>query len=163
MNTVSFLNTSCSASVAALMYGLSVPTTQAGPLLHDLDVGLNALGRELLHEVRELLEHVVRILVGHQAHGNLGRGSGRDHGLRAGSDKSAGHAVDFERGARPGAIEHRVAGLAGEHGGADFGLAIVLLVERQPLPGFEFGFAGSLHALVKAGDQNFALGVLQLG
>ena len=36
MNTVSFLNTSCMASVAALMYLLSVPTTHAGPLLQTL-------------------------------------------------------------------------------------------------------------------------------
>src|SRR5438045_8251059 len=33
MKTVSFLKTSCKASVAALMKRLSVPTTQAGPLL----------------------------------------------------------------------------------------------------------------------------------
>src|SRR6266567_3850983 len=36
MKTVSLLNTSCRAPVAALMYSLSVPTTQAGPLLHTL-------------------------------------------------------------------------------------------------------------------------------
>src|SRR5882724_2260448 len=36
MKTVSFLNTSFSAWVAALMKGLSVPTTQAGPLLKTL-------------------------------------------------------------------------------------------------------------------------------
>ena len=36
MKTVSFLKVSCSASVAALMYLLSVPTTQAGPLLYTL-------------------------------------------------------------------------------------------------------------------------------
>src|ERR1700693_1088198 len=38
MNTVSFLKTSWRASVAALMYLLSVPTTQAGPLLQTLIV-----------------------------------------------------------------------------------------------------------------------------
>jgi len=36
MNTVSFLKTSCMASVAALMNLLSVPTTHAGPLLQIL-------------------------------------------------------------------------------------------------------------------------------
>src|SRR5580700_7933842 len=36
MKTVSFLKTSCMASVDAFTYLLSVPTTQAGPLLHTL-------------------------------------------------------------------------------------------------------------------------------
>ena len=38
----------------------------------DLDVGLDALGRELLHELGVFLEDVVRVLIGHQAHGDFG-------------------------------------------------------------------------------------------
>ena len=76
--------------------------------------------------------------------------------------KPAGHAVDFERRTRPGAVENRIAGLAGENLRSDFGLAIVLLVEGQTLPGFEFVLARSFHAFVEAGDQNFALRIFQL-
>ena len=102
------------------------------------------------------------ILVGHQAHGNFRRGLRRNHGLGAGGGESSGHAVDFERGPRPGAIEHGVTRLAGEDFRADFGLAVVLFVEGQPLPGFQFVLGRSFHALVEAGNQDLAFGVFQL-
>ncbi len=68
--------------------------------------GFDSLGRELLHEVRVALQDVVGILVGHEAHGDFGRGFRRNHGLGAGGNESSGHAVNFERGARPGAIKN---------------------------------------------------------
>ena len=139
-----------------------MPTTAGRALAVDFDFRLDAFGRELLHVGGVFLEDVVGILIGHQAHGDLGRGLGGNHGLGAGGDEASGHAVDFERGARPGAVEDRVAGFSGEDFGADFGLAVVLFVEGQTLPGFEFVLGRSLDAFVEAGDQDFALGVFQL-
>ena len=52
--------------------------------------------------------------------------------------------------------------LAGQHIGSDFGLAIVLFVERQMLPGFQFIAGRLLNGVVEAGDQNFALLIFQL-
>src|SRR5271165_137884 len=131
-------------------------------LAPDFDGGFDALGRELLHKGRVLFQDVIGILVGDEAHGNFrGRLRG-DHRLGAGGDEASGHAVDFERGARPGAVEDGVAGLSGERFRSDFGFAVVLFVEGQALPGFEFVFGWSLHTFIEAGDQDFALGVLQL-
>ncbi len=119
------------------MYGCR--SDHAGrPFAPHFDFGLDAFGRELLHEGQVLLEDVVGILIGDQAHGNLRRGFRRDHGLGAIGDEASGHAVDFQRRTRPGAVEHRVSGLAGENFRADFGLAVVLLIEWQALPGFQF-------------------------
>ena len=126
----------------------------------DFNFGLDTFRRKLLHKVGVLLEDVVGILVRYQAHGNFGCGFGGNHCLGTGGDESAGHAVNFERGSRPGAIENRVAGFAGEDFRADFRLAVGLLVKWQALPGLEFIFAGRLHALVEAGDQHVALGIL---
>src|SRR6185437_2754951 len=91
MKTVSFLNTSCMASVAALMNRLSVPTTQAGPLLCTV------------------------ILVGHEAHGHFRGGLGGNHCFCAGSGKAAGHPVHLESGTRPGAVEHGKSRLARQY------------------------------------------------
>ena len=46
--------------------------------------------------------------------------------------------------------------------GADFGLAVFLFVEGQAGPGLEFGVGGLLHVVVEAGDEDLAVGVLQL-
>src|SRR5207249_10566739 len=67
------------------------------PYLH---LGLNPFGRELLHVPLVALQNVVRILIGHQAHGNLGLGSGWNHRLRARRGEATGHAVHLERGDR---------------------------------------------------------------
>jgi hypothetical protein len=74
-----------------------------------------------------------------------------------GGDEASGHAVNFERGTRPGAVEHGVAGFSGENFRADFGFAVVLFVEGQTLPGFEFGGRRGFHAFIEAGDQDFSL------
>ena len=103
------------------------------------------LGVSFFDVIRVALEDVVGILIGHQSHGNFCRGFGRNYSLGAGCGESAGHAVHFQRGPRPGAIEHRESRLAGQHLGSDFSFAIVLFVERQPLPGFEFGCGRSLY------------------
>src|SRR5208283_2539792 len=123
------------------------------------DFRLDALGRQLLYEVCIALEDVVRILVGHQAHGDLGRGFSWNYGLCTGRGEAPGHAVDLERGARPRAIQDRVARFAGQGLGTDFGLAIVLFVEWQTLPGFEFVLAWRLHVFIEAGDEDFAFRV----
>ena len=70
--------------------------------------------------------------------------------------------MHFKRGPRPGAIKHRVAGLASEHFGADFRLAIVLLIEGQPLPRLQLVRSRSLHLRVETRNQNFALRVFEL-
>ena len=72
----------------------------------------------------------------------LADGLRRNHGLCAGADKAAGHAVDFKRGTRPGALEHGVVRFAGEDSRTDFRLAIVLFVEGQRLPRLQFGVGG---------------------
>ena len=119
-------------------------------------------GGKLLHEIGVLLQDVVGILVRHQAHGDLGEGAGGNHGLGSGSGEAAGHAVDFKRRTRPRAVENGVAGFAGQDFRSDFGLAILLFIEGQPLPGLEFVFARLLHALIEAGDKHLAIGVLEL-
>ncbi len=79
---------------------------------------------------------------GNQPHGNLGRRLGGDYGLGTGSDEAAGHAVNLERGPRPGALKNAKALFADQLPRSDFGDAIVLLVERQALPRGEFFRAG---------------------
>src|ERR1700722_18365477 len=128
----------------------------------DFDGGLNAFGREFLYVVFVALENVVGVLVGHQAHRNFGGGFGRNDRLRAGGHETAGHAVDFEGGTGPSTIHHRIAGLAGEYGRSYFYLAIVFLIEREALPGFQLGLGGSFYIFVEAGNQNLALRILEL-
>ena len=52
--------------------------------------------------------------VGDEAHGDFGDRAGGDNGLGACADEAARHAVDIERGPRPGAFENGVARFAGE-------------------------------------------------
>ena len=70
----------------------------------DLDIGFNPLGVSLFTN----LVYFFRTSSGsdwHQAHADLGKGAGRDHGLCARSGEAAGDAVDFKRRPRPCAIE----------------------------------------------------------
>ena len=144
------------------MYGLSVLTTQAGPLLCTLILVSMPFGVSFFTKSVYFFRMSSGVLIGHQAHRDLGRSLGRDDRLRSGGGEASGHAVNFQRGTRPGAIQHRVSGLAGENLGADFGLAIVLFVEGQTLPGFQFVLRRSFDVFVEAGNQDLALRVFQL-
>ena len=95
-------------------YLLSVPTTHGRTLAVHLDLDRMPLGVIAFTKSRVLLQDVFGILVGHQAHGHLRRGLGRNHCLGAVGDEAAGHAVDFKRRTRPCAIQHGIAGLAGQ-------------------------------------------------
>src|SRR3974390_732581 len=127
-----------------------------------LNAGRNPLRGDLGDVVGELLENVVGVLIGDEAHGNLGRTFGGNDGLGAGGDEASDDAVDFERGAGPGAVEHGVSGLAGEHVGADFGFAVLLFIKRKAGPGLEFVVSGLLYGIVEAGDEDVTVGVFQL-
>src|SRR5579864_175750 len=127
-----------------------------------LDRGLDAFRSELLHEGRIFLEDVVRVLVGHESHGNLRRSLGWDYGLRSGGDEASGHAVNLKRGPRPGSVENRVARFSSENFRSDFRLAVMLFVEGEALPGFQFGSGRGFHAFVEAGYQDFAFRIFHL-
>ena len=127
------------------------------------DFDLDAGRRDGLNEALELGEGGCGLHAGNKAHGDFGHGLGGDDGFGAGADEAAGHAVHVERGARPGALQHAVAGLANQCGGADFGLAVVLLVEGQRAPGGQFLGAGRNDAVVDAGDEDVAVVVLHFG
>src|SRR5262249_409112 len=78
------------------------------------------------------------------------------------SREATRHSVDLQRRTRPGAVEHRISRLPRKHFGANFSLAVMLLIERQALPGFQLVFAWRLGVLIKAWNQNSAFAVLQL-
>ena len=113
---------------------------------------------------REMLRHQrddrVRILVGHEATGDLGVGLAGDHGLLAGAFISAPHAVDLDGRASPLALERRVARLAECGRGADL-FQPGLLMERKG------GNRGALrrrevtHAVVEPCNSDAAVRVVQ--
>ena len=74
-------------------------------LAPDLDLGVDALGGQLLHVSGVALEDVVGILVRDEPHGDLGGGLRRNDSLCARSGEASGHAVHFERWTSPCAVE----------------------------------------------------------
>ena len=91
-----------------------MPTTQAGPLLHTLIFVSIPLGVTFFTNAEIFLEDVVGILIGHEAHRDFSLGLRGNHGLGAIGDEPSGHAVNFERRTRPGAIENGISWLAGQ-------------------------------------------------
>ena len=92
-------------------------------------------------------------------HADLGGGARGDHGFGAGSGEASGDAVDFERGPRPGAFEHRIAGLAGELRRTNFVLQEIFFIEGQVFPTALFGGRGRRDVVIHAGNLNLAVGV----
>src|SRR5579875_2195887 len=132
-------------------------------LVDEADFNGNSGGTQGFHELFVFGEGAVRVHGRHQTHGYLGGGFGGDDGFGSRAGEAAGHAVNVERGPRPGAFEYAVAGFAGERGRTNLGFAVMLLIEGQRLPGGEFVWRGCLHLIVEAGNQNAAMNVLQLG
>jgi len=75
------------------------------------------------------------------------RGFSRDHGLAPAAMKPPGMPWTSSVGRAQVRLQNRVSRLACQHFRADFSLAVVLLIEGQPLPGFEFVFAGAFTPL----------------
>ena len=69
--------------------------------------------------------------------------------------------MNFKRRSRPGSVEHGISRLAGELARTDLSFAVMLFVEGQPLPGFEFSRSRRLYVFVKAGNENPTLRIFQ--
>src|ERR1700674_2077803 len=110
----------------------------------DPDFGLDAGRGVFLDEFFVSRDDFLRILLGYQPDADFGRGARGDHGLGARGGESSGDAVYFQGGTRPHALQHRVAGLAGQSRRAHFVLQEFLLVERQRGPTVFFGGIGRL-------------------
>ena len=132
------------------------------PFAVDFDARRDSLGCDLCDVGGELLQDVVCILLGYQAHGDLCRALRRDHSFGSRGGEAADNAVDFQRRPCPGAIEHGVSGFASQHIRSDFVLAVFLFIERQTRPGFEFSISRLLHVIVEAGDEDVTVSVLEL-
>lgn len=78
----------------------------------NLDFDVDTFGRDLLNVLGVFTDDVVGVHVGDHAHGDFGGSFGGDDGFCAGSGEASGHAVDFQRGTSPGAVEDGVARLA---------------------------------------------------
>src|SRR5579885_3081270 len=80
----------------------------------DADAGLNAGRRVVLYELFECRHDFVRFLIRNQPHADLRGGLCGDYGLRSRRRITAGDAVHFQRGPRPGALEYGISRLAGQ-------------------------------------------------
>ena len=126
------------------------------------DPQLNALGLYRLNIGLVLGKNLLRVHVGNQAEGDLGRGFRRNHGFRAGAGKTSGHSVYIHGGPGPGPLQHRKSRLPGKLPGSDFRSTIFLLVKRQALPGFELVGGRRGHLVIKTRNQDVAVRVFEL-
>ena len=118
-------------------------------------------GADLLQVGLEQIADLLRILIGHEPHADLGHRRRRQHGLGALAGEPGQQSVDFERRPRPHALERRVAALAEQLRRAEL-LAVLRLVERQLLPLRALRLAQRPHIVVEAGNLDAAAAILHL-
>ncbi len=110
----------------------------------------------------QLVVDVPQLLVGHEAHRNLRVGLRRKHRLGALAGVAAPDAVHVERGAGREAFERRVVALGPHVVDAD-GVPPGRLVERKGGVGLALGRRQVAHVLVKPGDGDAVVVVVQAG
>src|ERR1700730_10344961 len=103
----------------------------------------------------------VGALLGHQAHAELGQRSSGDHSLCAFACESAASAVYFKSGARPQALEELNLRFAHQLLHTNLFVLVLLFVERKTRPRSALLLAGLLNAVVKSGDADVSLTILQ--
>ena len=101
--------------------------------VHARDLQLHGLRRDLFHVLFKEVANLLRILVGHQSHADLGHGHGWQHGFGALTGEAREQAVHLEGRPRPRAFERGVAGFAKQLRRPQF-LLVLFLVEGQLLP-----------------------------
>ncbi len=102
------------------------------------------------------------ILVGHEPGGKFGVGLGGNHGLGAFADVAAPNAVEFKGGTGPKLFDDGESLFANIARGSNRFFKIFFL-PRQRLEGFALRVAKLGHVIVKAGDGNAEILVVQFG
>ena len=125
-------------------------------------VALQSAGRRASTKARKLCADRLRILVADQPERYLGRGLGRDDGLRPLADIAADDAVHFRRRPRPDLLQRRVALFAGRDRQPDL-VEEGLLVEAKRFPLRLLLGRDLAHAVIEAGDRDAAVLVVQVG
>ena len=127
-----------------------------------LHLDAHRLGRDRFQMLFDQAECLLRFLIRHQPHGYLGIRLAGQHRLGPGFNVSAPDAVDVERRPGAGALDDGIVGLAPCVAHACFLQPAVAIKgdpgQASPLLRIEVG-----HAIVKAGDGDPAVGVVQPG
>src|SRR4029077_1402453 len=94
--------------------------------------------------------------------GKFGVGVGGNHGLGAFADVAAPNAVELERGTRPELLDDGEP-LFAHVAGSSNRFFKILFLPRQSLEGFALGAAELGHVIVKAGNGDAEILVVQFG